>query len=209
LAPHDEATGEKPAKFADAAFAALKVDSASGKGAPADVTPGNIATLNANVANHVSHSSTSHAAPLAVPTPMQDKAWAGDLGQKIVWMANNNKQSAQLTLNPPQMGPIEISLTVEKGHAAASFFSANAEVRDAIETALPRLREMFASAGIELGQTNVGAESFKQQPGYGEQNRSTSQGGGDNAILAGNVQDPLPSRAFSGQQGNGMVDIFA
>ena len=71
---------------------------------------------------------------------------------KIVWLTANDQKFAQLTLNPPQMGPIEISLNINKDTASAYFISPNAEVREAIETALPRLREMLAGVGIELGQ---------------------------------------------------------
>jgi flagellar hook-length control protein FliK len=114
-----------------------------------------------------------------------------------------------LTLNPPQIGPIEVSLSVEGGHASVSFASANAEVRDAIETALPRLREMLASAGIELGQTNVGAESFRQQQQASWASSAASRSTDDSAILAADSAVALPSRAFATQRGNGLVDLFA
>jgi flagellar hook-length control protein FliK len=107
------------------------------------------------------------------------------------------------------MGPIEISLNLDKGNASASFVSANAEVRDAIETALPRLREMFASAGIELGQANVSAESFRQQSGNGDGQRSSSRWVADNAILGADSAGLLSARTFSVKHGNGLVDIFA
>jgi flagellar hook-length control protein FliK len=146
---------------------------------------------------------------LTLATPVRDQAWAADLGQKVVWLASNDKQSAQLTLNPPQMGPIEISLNIDKGNATVSFASANAEVRDAIETALPKLREMFANAGISLGQTNVGSESFNQAGGNGAPHQSSSRSIADNAILAENAPGTLQARAFTTQRGNGLVNIFA
>ena len=148
-------------------------------------------------------------APLAVHANIRDQSWSSEFSQKIVWLATADKQSAQLTLNPPQMGPIEISLSVDKGSASASFVSANQEVRDAIETALPRLREMFASAGIQLGQTNVSSESFRQQSENPAASRARSQAGGDNDILAGGSVESLTSRGFHGQAGNGLVDLFA
>ena len=148
-------------------------------------------------------------APLAVHAHVREQSWSSEFSQKIVWMASADKQSAQLTLNPPQMGPIEISLNVDKGNASASFVSANQEVRDAIETALPRLREMFASAGIQLGQTNVSSESFRQQSENHAANLARSQAGSDNDILAGSSGESLTGRAFLGGAGNGLVDLFA
>ena len=165
-------------------------------------------------ATHAAHSSADKSGPrndtsLSVSTPVRDQAWASEFGQKVVWLASADKQSAQLTLNPAELGPIEISLSMDKGNATVSFASANAEVRDSIETAMPRLREMFASAGIELGQTNVGAESFRQQAGNGQGQPGSSRSSADNAILAADPALPLQSRSFSTQQGNGLVNLFA
>ncbi|MBV5336910.1 MAG: flagellar hook-length control protein FliK, partial [Deltaproteobacteria bacterium] len=77
------------------------------------------------------------------------------------------------------------------------------------ETALPRLREMFASAGIELGQTNVSSESFKQQTGNGEGKSGAPKSTNDNAILVTNSTNSLPIQAFNTQRGNGLVNTFA
>lgn len=202
-------TDDKAAKFA--VVSATTEKSVSAEPFASDTLSTNaVAPLSANAPGHASHLALKHDSALSVNTSVRDQNWATDLGQKVVWLASNDKQSAQLTLNPPQLGPIEVSLDVDKGNASVSFVSANAEVRDAIETALPRLREMFASAGIELGQTNVGAQSFsQQQSGSNEQNRSSSRWTGDNAILAAETTGSLQTAAFSARQGNGMVDIFA
>ena len=159
------AADDKAAKFAVTPFAETAPETAIAKKIPTDTLTNSVPALANNAPGNVNNIPVHRDTSLSLPTPVRDQNWAADFGQKIVWLATNDKQSAQLTLNPPQMGPIEISLSIDKGNASLSFASANAEVRDAIETALPRLREMFASAGIELGHTNVGTESFSQQAG--------------------------------------------
>ncbi|WP_153109246.1 flagellar hook-length control protein FliK [Propionivibrio limicola] len=146
--------------------------------------------------------------PLTVSTPVYAEEWSGDFGQKIVWMTKNDQQTAQMTLNPPQMGPIEISLSVDNNNATASFVSASADVREAIENALPRLREMLAGAGIELGQANVSAESFRQQQNNSNGAAAPSTWRDDNAILAA-AHEGETSPAKRMQLGNGLVDLFA
>ena len=193
-----------PAKFAAATVATTEKAPATESIAKGDEQARTISTL----ASHPA-ATAQRDAPLAVHANIRDQSWSSEFSQKIVWLATADKQSAQLTLNPPQMGPIEISLSVDKGSASASFVSANQEVRDAIETALPRLREMFASAGIQLGQTNVSSESFRQQSENPAASRARSQAGGDNDILAGGSVESLTSRGFHGQAGNGLVDLFA
>jgi len=200
---------DKPARFAVPSFVAPSAEPERAKTILADTLPTTMSELAGNSPVNVLKPLTNRDVTLPLSTPIREQSWSGDFAQKIVWLATNDKQTAQITLNPPHMGPIEISLNLDKGNASASFVSANAEVRDAIETALPRLREMFASAGIELGQANVSAESFRQHPGSGEGKQSSSQWVADNAILGADSAGSLSARAFSAQHGNGLVDIFA
>lgn len=200
-----EPTTDQPAKFAVASPALPNSSPETSKSPTAGESASDVQALVGG-----SKASPLHQAEqVTVQTPIRDQNWSSEFTQKVVWLASNDKQSAQLTLNPPQMGPIEISLNVEKGSVSATFASANADVRDSIESALPKLREMFASAGIELGQTNVSAESFRQQNDSWSGSRSTAQGMTDNGILAADSALSLTSRGFTGQQGNGLVDIFA
>lgn len=148
-------------------------------------------------------------APLRIDTPFLNPAWAGDFSQKIVWMASNNKHMAHLTLNPPEMGPIEISLNLNKDGASAFFVSPSADVRQSIENALPRLKEMLAGVGIELGQSNVGSQSFQQQAGNNEARQSTPRWIANNAILERLPGDAATRPMTPMQQGNGLVDTFA
>ncbi len=144
-----------------------------------------------------------------LPTPLRDPSWAGDLGQKLLWFASHEKQLAQLTLHPPQLGSIEITLNLDKGGASAHFVSPHADVRGAIETAVPRLREMFAGTGIELGQVSVGSESFRQQPDGQQESSHRPRPPADNAILASDSANRLSGKTFVAQRGRGLVDIFA
>jgi len=106
-------------------------------------------------------------------------------------------------LNPPELGPLQITLTITNDQASAQFVSQHAAVREAIDAAMPRLREMLAEGGITLGNTSVSAESSGQQA-QAEQGtsrylqRSAAQADTGGAFL------PAPLRTL-----RGMVDIFA
>jgi flagellar hook-length control protein FliK len=153
----------------------------------------------------------SAAVPVPLPTSVYDRNWNNDFAQKVTWIATQNKQFAELTLNPPSMGSIEISLKLDndKSTATATFFSSNAEVRETIETSLPRLREMLAGAGIQLGQAHVGAESFRQTSGHGQGpgEGAPSPSGNDADILASD-QQAARIAASAIAAGRGMVDMF-
>lgn len=194
-----------PANEAAAKFAVLLDTSAS---APQE--PVALSTVAATAASGVQarHEDTSPALP--VPTPLHDRDWHNDFAQKVTWIATGHKQSAELTLNPPSMGSIQISLKLDNdtSTATATFVSSNAEVRETIETALPRLREMLAGAGIELGQAQVSAESFRQAANNGRgTGESASQSGNDMAILAPDPQAARTTVTALGA-GRGLVDTF-
>ncbi|MBR7748060.1 flagellar hook-length control protein FliK [Undibacterium baiyunense] len=87
------------------------------------------------------------------------KGWDQAVGQKIVWMVAGGEQSAQLTLNPPDLGPVQVVLSISDNFVDASFVSSHLDVREAIESAAPKLREMMENAGISLSGFSVSAES--------------------------------------------------
>ena len=135
-------------------------------------------------------------------------AWDGALAQKVTWMSNQQMQVAQLHLNPPDLGPMEVTLTVGTGPDAETridFTSPHPAVRDAIQSALPHLREMMESSGISLGSTTVSAESFQQQSHSGRQNNSLN-GSSENLSQ---ISSEISSGSAMTRSHEGMVDTFA
>lgn len=147
---------------------------------------------------------------VTVQAPLHDAQWGQQLGGKVVWMARGDIQNAQINISPAQLGPIQVNISMNGDQMTANFVASQAEVRQALEEALPRLREMLSGAGIQLGQANVGAQTPQQQrnndAGFSSSARS---GGEDTAILPtdGVAATPLPNQPI--QRGRGMVDLFA
>ncbi|PKO64077.1 MAG: flagellar hook-length control protein FliK, partial [Betaproteobacteria bacterium HGW-Betaproteobacteria-17] len=146
------------------------------------------------------------AAPKLAPT-LGTTAWNQALGEKVVWMAAGAQQTATLTLNPPNMGPLQIVLNLDNDQATASFFSAQPDVRQALEAAFPRLKEMMNEAGIQLGQATVSADTPRQDnPADPQAQRVTPPfGGREDGAGAGMQTLHLPAQ----QSGRGLVDTFA
>jgi flagellar hook-length control protein FliK len=135
-------------------------------------------------------------------------AWGQALGEKVVWMAAGAQQTASLTLNPPNLGPLQIVLNVTNDQATASFFSAQPEVRQALESAFPRLREMMNEAGIQLGEATVSAETPRQHdtPERQAQRLAPQFIGADDAAIPPGLQTVPVSVQ---QSGRGLIDTFA
>lgn len=146
-------------------------------------------------------------AQAVVNTPVTNDRWGDDFSQKITWLVTQQAQSAELHLNPPDLGPLDVVLKVSGDQATALFTSAHAAVREAVEQALPKLREMLADNGIMLGNAMVSDQSPKEQQMAGNKQRKAegSLSGVDAAAGAGQSDSMLaPIRR---QQG--MLDTFA
>ena len=108
-----------------------------------------------------------------IAEPFGRPAWAQGMGKQILWMANQNISSAEIRLNPAHLGPIEVRLDISDDQINVALSSRHANVREAMEMALPKLREMFDSNGLSLADTDISHQSFAQQR---EQNTAKGQG---------------------------------
>jgi flagellar hook-length control protein FliK len=104
------------------------------------------------------------AATVSVAVPFGRAEWQQSFGDRVSWLVTQHIQVAELQIDPPQLGPVEIRISLVQGEATLSFAAAQAPVREAIQQALPRLAEMLAAGGLTLGDVSVGAESFFGQP---------------------------------------------
>lgn len=101
----------------------------------------------------------SDAAPVfSLPRALHHPEWAGDVGERVMWMCQADVKSAHLRLDPPHLGEIEVRITLHDEGAEVWFSTPSAPVREALETALPRLRDLFTQHGLQLNQTGVSAE---------------------------------------------------
>jgi flagellar hook-length control protein FliK len=137
--------------------------------------------------------------------------WNQALGTKITWMATAGMQSASLSLNPPDLGPMQVVLNVHNQQADATFITAQPEVKQALEAAMPKLREMMDQAGIQLGQANVqtGMPNHQQGAGSGQQQARSSSPGSFGKEQEGDVALSGTTAASATTSGLGLVDTFA
>lgn len=148
--------------------------------------------------------------PHNIAIQLSDPRWSQQLGERVVWLARGDIQNAQININPAQLGPIQINISLNGDQMSAHFVAAHQEVRQALEDAMPRLRDMLSGAGINLGQANVGAQTQQQQQRenfahFGDRPRSTSE----DAILSPDHHTASNMVGRPVLQGKGLVDLFA
>jgi flagellar hook-length control protein FliK len=141
------------------------------------------------------------------------KGWDQAIGQKIVWMVAGGEQSAQLTLNPPELGPVQVVLSISDNFVDASFVSSHLDVREAIEAAAPKLREMMDNAGISLSGFSVSAESAQSGNPFNSEkfqhNGSSTLRGADTTSDTETDSSKLSTSAQNSNREQGLVDTFA
>src|SRR5688500_6401512 len=86
-----------------------------------------------------------------VDAPFGSEGWKDAFQQKIVWLVDRQQQSAELHLNPPNLGTVEVMLNLSDDRASIIFVSPHAAVRDAIEASLAELRTALADRGLAMG----------------------------------------------------------
>lgn len=143
----------------------------------------------------------THMAPLN----LGQNAWEANFGSRLQMMVGQNIQTAEIRLDPPELGALDIKIKVNNDIASVNITSPHSQVREALESAVPRLREMFAESGISLGDVNVQQESHTEQ-------QQTSEGdsgrGGSNFSTEDEVDNesmPLSRQIVS----NNLLDIYA
>jgi flagellar hook-length control protein FliK len=102
-------------------------------------------------------------ATLTIQAPVGSPAFADEVSAKAAGLAQSGITQAQLQLNPADLGPVQVHITMQAGQASVWFGASHADTRAALEQSLPRLRELFAGAGMPLTDSGVFREPPQQQ----------------------------------------------
>jgi len=139
--------------------------------------------------------------------------WQQEFAERIVWMHGKSMSAAEIRLNPQHLGPVSVRIDVNQDQQTAITFSAsNAAVREAIDAAMPRLREMLNTQQLHLVQADVTQQSFSEhrqsqdftQP-HQEQHSADNPGSGhdtsgsDSDRATGLSEEIEMSRSIAGQ----------
>jgi flagellar hook-length control protein FliK len=171
--------------------------------APSVTTPLAAAVLTAGVTGAAAASPDAPPAATAqstIPLPLDHPQWGGALGERVIWMVGEKISSAELAINPPELGPIEVRIKIENGEASVAFAATESRVREVVEAALPRLREMLAEAGVQLADASVSPHSHSRAQRHGQ-----PDGGTFSAPDSSHGQDGAPVVLVR----QGLLDLYA
>lgn len=143
-----------------------------------------------------------------ISVPVGQPGWGQAVGTQVAWFVSQNISAASLRLNPQHLGPLEMQVSLDGDQASVSFTSQQGLVRDALESSVPRLREMLSENGLNLVNVNVSQQGKSHRDG---QNAADSRHEAGVANAEGGSNEPAPG---SGMRQNitltqGLVDFYA
>ncbi|RZL31225.1 MAG: flagellar hook-length control protein FliK [Rubrivivax sp.] len=152
------------------------------------------------------------AAPAAtyagVQAPLHSHAFAPELGARVSLLAVDGVQQAELQLNPADMGPVSVQITVDGNQAQVSFHALQAETRQALEQSLPDLAAALQGQGLTLSGGGV----FQQAPrdaNHGEGEANADAGSGHARGGSARVDGTARAAATPQRRSVGLLDTFA
>lgn len=125
------------------------------------------------------------------------------MSARIGWLADQKIGHATIKVTPHDLGQIEVRLQMDGDKVHASFSSAHADVRHALESSIPRLREMLNDQGFQLGNADVGHQQTAQDGKAGSGQGPHASGDGDTALT-----ETIVSPAQLMRQ-RGLLDAYA
>lgn len=133
------------------------------------------------IAHDIAHKSVDHKTEfLAISKPLNHPGWSKELGEQIVWMNNKAIPTAEITMNPPHLGPISVRIDMNQDQATIMFTTQHAAVQEALEASIPKLREMLSDQQLNLVNVNVshntsGHERSQDSAPSSEHNEQTNE----------------------------------
>ncbi|WP_397596485.1 flagellar hook-length control protein FliK [Silanimonas sp.] len=148
------------------------------------------------------------AAAFPAPVPLPSPRFAEEVGARLQWIAEQQGGEATLRISPDGLGPVEIRLKLDGDRVELGFTATQQDTRQALQDALPKLREMLAQQGLQLGHADVGQ---KHAQSSNEDAAKTAKGfagddEGDAIVLAGTQRE---SNVIVGRVGRGVLDLYA
>ncbi len=127
-----------------------------------------------------------------IQVPLAAPQWQSEFSDRVMMMSRvatqGQNQVAEIRLNPAHLGPIEVRVVMKDDLASITFSAQHGVVRDAIESSLPRLREMFNNSGLMLADANVSEHSLQDRHKQGQESEAGNQYGMTDTDLSMNEQ---------------------
>ncbi|WP_377109281.1 flagellar hook-length control protein FliK [Pseudoalteromonas sp. R86517] len=131
------------------------------------------------------------------------------LQERVSSMLSISNKEAEIRLDPPEMGSMQIRIRSDAEQTQINFVVQNQQAKEALEQSMPRLREMLAEQGIDLGESTISyGQSGNEQSDEGE-GQSQGQTANKNTQQDKNDEQDGANPQSSRQQTSSSIDYYA
>jgi flagellar hook-length control protein FliK len=139
---------------------------------------------------------------LNVAAAVDSDEFGQGVADRVSLLMDSNLTSAKLQVNPPALGPIEVRIALQGGHAQVWFTSHSSATRDALESSAPKLREMLGAQGFGQVSVDISQRSFQERSPTPRGYAATAASGVDAGV------SPDAATSIS-RTSNGLLDAYA
>ena len=145
---------------------------------------------------------------LQQPLSMRQPGMSEAVVERVMWLSSQNLKSAEIQLDPAELGRLEIRISLNQEQTQISFASPHASVREALEGQMYRLREMFSQQGLDQFDVNVSDQSLARGDRQADERGAAGLAVGDSE-----ADDAVDSETLIAstplENGRGLVDFYA
>jgi flagellar hook-length control protein FliK len=201
----------KTAHLDDGAPISVALPAAAGDASSGSASASAFAPAGSHGTSSSSAAGTSAAAPqlpaqFQAPVDAHAARWHDAMASRIQWLVDHNVGEAQIKLNPPELGALDVKISMQDDKTFVQMTTHTSAARDELAQSLPRLRELLSSSGLDLGGATVSHgrdERGAFQPAPSPISRA------DSFAALGADETPIEVPHLSRLSGASRIDLFA
>lgn len=199
----------------------LDVSALAGEGSAegaSEVRSDNLAGRLSALSQAIAQQTSASARPVLVPgqpVAMQQGGWSEAVVDKVMWLSSQNLKSAEIQLDPAELGRLEVRVDISKEQTQVTFASPHAGVRDTLEGQMQRLRDLFTQQGMNQLDVNVSDQSLNrgwQGQGQGQDGEGQRRADAAPGLALGEEEKPVSVgelRSSTLSNARRLVDYYA
>ncbi|MET1255059.1 flagellar hook-length control protein FliK [Aliikangiella maris] len=132
-----------------------------------------------------------------------------NLALRVQWMLNQGLSSAEIMMDPPEMGPLSVKIQQTNGETHIVFQVNNPATKELLEENMQKLKNMLAESGINLGDTEVNQQQRDLFAQSNDTDNTDSQSGSLNSQGESTDEDLSQQRSSVVITSDQLLDVYS
>lgn len=148
-------------------------------------------------------------ATINLSTQVNSEQWKTSLTEQIVMFNRQNLKTAEIKLQPQELGSLHIKLEINDDKMNLHMMAAHQVVKGMLESALPFLKTSLEHQGITLEQANIGDFSMMNDSQQSAMHQSKKNSQSQREISLDTTDDNIEPILFENRSLNSAISVLA